>query len=179
MDYNFYLPASAIFLLLLIFSINSVNAQQNQFKVPEETKQFDFWIGIWDAEWQSLDGKTQKGTNRIEHILDNGIVSENFDGRPGNTLIGKSWSIFNQNSKMWQQTWVDNQGGYLVLSGEFKDGRMVLTTPFRTNSNGQQVAQRMIFFNITEKSFDWEWQNTIDNGETWNIGWKIKYTRKK
>ena len=154
-------------------------AQSSAFNIPEETKQFDFWIGEWNAKWTNQNGSEGIGSNRIEYILGGGIVSENFDGSPGMNLIGKSWSIYNPGKKHWQQTWADNNGGYIVFTGEFKEGKMVLITAFTTNANGQKSANRMVFHSIKKDSFVWDWENTTDGGATWNVTWKINYTRKK
>ena len=84
-------------------------------------KQFDFWVGHWKAEWQNKDGSKSEGSNTIKKILGGCVVEENFNGNPGIPLEGKSFSVYNSRSKMWQQTWVDNQGGYLDFTGNFKD----------------------------------------------------------
>lgn len=153
---NLKYPVSIPFFSLIIayfFLIDSVAfAQSSPFKIHKETKEFDIWIGEWEAQWTKQDGSEGIGSNRIEYILGGGVVSENFDGNPGMNLTGKSWSIYNPGKKQWQQTWVDNNGGYIVLTGEFKDGKTVLITPFTTNAEGQKSANRMVFRSI-KKSF--------------------------
>jgi hypothetical protein len=47
--------------------------------LPAEARQFDFWIGDWDAVW----GDNARGTNVVRAVLDNAVILENFDGRPG------------------------------------------------------------------------------------------------
>src|SRR5687767_7290411 len=77
-----------------------------------EALQFDFWLGDWDATW----GDTLHGTNHVEKILGSCAIQENFTD-PRLNFIGKSWSVYNANTKQWQQTWVDNQGAYIALTG--------------------------------------------------------------
>ncbi len=48
-------------------------------QLPPEARQFDFWLGEWDAEWSN----GQHGTNVITTVLDQRVILENFDGRPG------------------------------------------------------------------------------------------------
>jgi hypothetical protein len=77
-------------LLGLVFlgsSINSFSQQgQNSAKsqppcAQPESRQFDFWIGEWNAAWE-LEGKPGKGTNTIRSVLGNCVIEENFDGTP-------------------------------------------------------------------------------------------------
>jgi hypothetical protein len=144
----------------------------------DQFKQFDFWLGKWDLEWKGPKGEVQRGTNHITRILDGCVVRESFDGGKDLPLIGQSYSMFDGNSGMWKQTWVDNQGSYLDFTGEMKDGKMTLSREF-TNRQGKQVMQRMVFFNIKKDSLDWNWENSTDSGKTWNLVWYISYTRKK
>jgi hypothetical protein len=79
--------------------------------LPAEARQFDFWIGDWDAHW----GDGARGTNIIRAVLDDAVILENFDGRPGTPLLGMSVSVYNAALGKWQQTWVDNQGVISIL----------------------------------------------------------------
>jgi len=159
----------------LTLSICSVQAQNNQKPcTAPEASQFDFWIGEWDL----YSADTLTGHNSIYKIMDACTVQENFSN-PKTGYIGKSWSVYNPLSKQWQQTWVDNQGGYIPLTGKFEEGKMTLTTPPRKLPNGKEVISQMIFYNISKDSFDWDWQATQDGGATWKSSWKIHYVRKK
>lgn len=42
---------------------------------------------------------------------------------------GSSWSVYGRQKKIWQQTWVDNMGGYIALTGKYETNEMTLTTP--------------------------------------------------
>jgi hypothetical protein len=35
----------------------------------------------------------------------------------------------------------------------------------------------MVFYDIKKDSFTWDWEGTQDGGETWNLLWRINYTR--
>ncbi len=96
---------------------------------------------------------------------------------PIQNYTGKSWSVYNPNSKMWQQTWVDDKGRYISLTGGMTDGKMILNTPERTTPSGK-MQSRMIFYNISANSFDWDWQSSTDEGAAWKSNWKIHYKRK-
>lgn len=137
-----------------------------------EAQQFDFWIGEWDAAW----GENGRGSNRIQKIMDGCVILENFDGGSSMPLKGMSVSTFNVQTGRWQQTWVDNQGGYLDFVGEFKDGKMILQR--HATIEGRDVLQRMVWYNIAQADFDWNWERSDDDGETWRVLWQIHYVRR-
>src|SRR6516225_2136058 len=58
-----------------------------------EQKQFDFWVGAWDASWPGAkDGEVDHGSNQITRVLDNCVVQENFNGGDSMHLRGMSVS---------------------------------------------------------------------------------------
>lgn len=149
----------------------------NPCAAPEQ-KQFDFWVGSWDATWPGQTaGETGHGTNNITRILDGCVVQENFTAEDATHLRGISVSIFNPNSGKWKQTWVDNQGSYLDFTGEFANGQMILSRE-AVQKNGTKSMQRMVWKNITASDFDWSWEASTDGGKTWTVQWPIHYKKK-
>jgi hypothetical protein len=140
-----------------------------------EARQFDFWIGEWDLTWDNK-GKKDKGTNTITAEYGGCVIQEKFDGKPGMEFTGMSVSIFDKRDKKWKQAWVDDQGGYFDLVGEFKDGEMHLI--HQQPQKGPKVLNRMRFFNIKTDSLDWGWEKSTDSGETWTVMWEVYYQRK-
>jgi hypothetical protein len=138
-----------------------------------EARQFDFWLGNWDLTW----GEEGRGTNRISLILDGCVIQEEFDGTPSISLKGVSISTFNAALGKWQQTWVDNSGGYLDFTGGFVDGKMILSREAIVQE--KPIKQRMVFYNIAENELDWNWERSDDDGESWQVVWHIHYQRKK
>jgi hypothetical protein len=90
--------------------------------------------------------------------------------------VGKSFSVYNPRKNLWQQTWVDNYGSYLVFTGGYEEDKMTLVREV-VNPEGKKIMQRMIFYNIDENSFDWNWEKSTDEGKSWELSWKIHYTR--
>jgi hypothetical protein len=166
--------------LIALLSCSSFAAAENPPRpcTLSEQKQFDFWVGEWDVSWPGdQPGETLRATNAVHRILDNCVVEENFQSEVPPPLHGKSVSLFDAKSGRWKQTWVDNQGGYLDFSGEFKDGQMILARTF-TDPKGQEVHQRMVWKNITPQAFDWSWERSEDGGKTWKVVWPLRYQRK-
>ena len=135
--------------------------------------QFDFWIGDWNLTW----GDDQHGVNRIRSILAGKVIQENFESEDADKLIGLSVSVYNPIDRQWRQTWVDNQGSYLDFVGEWHGDKMILQRPAVVE--GQPVLQRMVWYNIEANRFEWNWERSSDEGQTWKVVWKINYERMK
>jgi hypothetical protein len=137
-----------------------------------EAKQFDFWIGEWEVTWDGGRGK-----NTIRKILDDRVIEESFDGTPSIPLVGRSFTVHNDQYGRWDQTWVDNQGSYLMFMGEWDDvdERMVLERDDMVG--GKHIKQRMVFHNITPDALDWNWERSEDGGISWQPQWVIHYQR--
>jgi hypothetical protein len=143
--------------------------------------EFDFWIGTWNVRWTNADKTSGQGSNRVRKTHDGCVVLEEFDGSPGSPLKGTSMSVFDRQTKLWRQTWVDNTGAYLAFeggtSGEGADRRMALTR--RATVGGKPMLQRMVFRDITQDALTWDWQRSDDEGKTWATTWQIRYERQK
>jgi len=155
-----------------MFFLSCLQPLMAQSCTAPECRQFDFWIGEWELSWTDKEGNPVTGKNTIKAILDSCVIQEEFTGP---SFRGMSVSVYNLRESIWQQTWVDNNGGYLDFTGGFTDGKMVFS---RTADlpNGQRL-QRMTWYNITTDSLDWDWEISDDNGVTWNLAWRIHYRR--
>ncbi|MFZ7146239.1 MAG: hypothetical protein ACO1G6_12930 [Bacteroidota bacterium] len=163
-----------IFTLIFINVISVMNGQNVKPCSSVENSQFDFWVGDWDLTYSD----TMHATNKIERAFDGCVVHEKFYD-PNQDFRGESWSMYNPVTKLWQQTWVDNQGSYFALTGKFENNEMLLFTAPQTLKKGGVGYNKMRFYNISPDSFDWNWELTRDEGKTWNVVWSIRYTRKK
>jgi hypothetical protein len=137
---------------------------------------FDFWVGDWDVSWSG-----GKGRNQITKILDGKVLEESFMAAAGTggqpPLKGRSVSVFDTNGKTWRQTWVDNQGGFIVLAAHTDGDKRIFQTAVRKNGN-KESASRMVFYNIQKNSFTWDWESSQDGGKTWQLSWRIEYKRR-
>src|SRR5688572_3738505 len=128
----------AILLLLFIIFSSTMNAQPAKPCTAPEASQFAFWLGDWELTWND----TSKGSNSIHKVMDGCGVQENFSD-PKTGFNGKSWSVYNPNKKIWQQTWIDNAGAYIALKGSFENGKMTLTTdPNKHPRTGLETISR-------------------------------------
>lgn len=140
-----------------------------------EARQLDFWLGEWDLTWQG-----GSGTNEITRRFGDCVIEENFEGNmPGGLFKGHSVSVWDPKRGQWQQTWVDNQGGYLTFTGGVgDDGIMRLYGPKSETPDGRSAVTRMSWVDVTDDSLDWHWERSFDGGETWEMVWLIHYVRR-
>jgi len=173
----------ALFSSFMFITVSPLaQASNNHPCAAPEAAQFNFWLGEWELTWpaEQWGGKPDelgRGVNHIRKILGECIIEENFQF-PKQNFNGRSLSAYNAKKAVWQQTWVDNQGGYLLFTGKFEDNKMELRTePFERK--GKTLISRMVFKNITDQSFDWDWQRSDNLGESWKDLWNIHYERKQ
>lgn len=162
-------------LLLLLFI--SLSFAQVEPKINENW--LDFWVGKWKLEWKDKDGSRGKGSNEIKKILANKVIYEKFEAKKGalKGFKGRSFSVIDATTGNWKQTWVDNQNGYLDFVGSQNGDKKIFSRKFK-NKKGNPVIQRMVFKDIKENSFTWDWEISQDEGKTWDLKWQIFYTKK-
>lgn len=154
------------------------SAQSLSISELEPPEYFDFWLGEWNLTWENADGSAGKGTNRIERVLGGRVIQENFsaEGGPMDGYVGRSWSVYSPRTGEWKQTWVDNQGGYLDFTGKIDGDRRIFQRS-AVDPQGNEIMQRMVFYNITRDSLTWDWERSNDGGQTWQLQWRINYSR--
>ena len=67
-------------------------------------------------------------------------------------------------------------GAFLHFTGRFDDGKMVLVRDAVVR--GEACKQRMVWYDIEESQFNWNWERSDDGGQTWRVLWQIHYTRR-
>jgi hypothetical protein len=168
---------------LLIFSsiLSATNAQNGKLPCSRpEYRQFDFWIGGWEAF--GTDGK-KAGDSKISLILDSCIILEEWTSvsvQQGLRYAGKSFNTYNASTKQWQQTWVDNAGGTNeYMQGKFENNQIVFSsTPFKLNKDTMAI-RKMTFTNLSSDKLRQHGEISKDNGLTWSTEYDLEYRRKK
>ena len=143
----------------------------NPCKASEAFRQFDFWIGEWDAK--NAQGITV-GSSSIQLILGQCVILENWSTP---VMNGKSFNIYDTNDKKWHQTWVDDKGTFTHYIGEFKDGKMVYVAEIMIS--GKKALAKMTFSKLPNGDVRQFGENSTDEGKTWTISFDFIYSRKK
>ena len=168
-----------LFIYLLFAAVCTTSKAQ---KIPCSDpvyRQFDFWIGEWDA--YAVNGK-KAGDSKISSILDSCIVLEEWTSVQPNTGLryaGKSFNTYNANTSQWQQTWVDNSAGSIeFLMGKFSGDTMQFKTRPYSFSKDTMAIRQLTFFNLDKNKVRQLGEISKDNGTTWVTGYDFEYRRK-
>ena len=127
-----------------------------------EYRQFDFWVGDWDA-FDVSDPKTAVAHARVDRILDGCALLEDY--RSANGSHGESFSIYDASRKLWHQSWVTNRGRLLVIEGGMEAGVMVLSGT-DVQADGKERRVRGMWKPITGGVRETAVAST-DSGKTW------------
>lgn len=143
----------------------------NPCKASPDFRQFDFWIGEWDAK--NVQGVVV-GSSSIQLILGSCVIFENWSTP---VMSGKSFNIYDTNDKKWHQTWVDDKGSFTHYTGNLTDGKMVYLAD--TIIGGKKTQLRMTFSKLPNGDVRQFGENSTDEGKTWTPGFDLTYSRKK
>ena len=168
------------FLLLFGFLFTfEAYAQQAQNPKPcyarAEHRQFDFWLG----EWQVTNAQGQPaGLSKIELILDGCVILENWTSAQAG-YVGKSMNYYDRVDGKWHQTWIDNAGVPIVFEGNYSDEeKAMLYTAVTLGPNGEKVLNKLSFYFKNKNYVNQVWEQSADEGKTWNIVFDGHYKRK-
>lgn len=165
--------------VLLTFCQLSLFAQRIPCSLPE-FRQFDFWVGNWEAF-----GKNGKkgGDSKISIILDSCVILEEWtsaSSQQGLIYSGKSFNTYNLATRQWQQTWVDNTGNTTeFLRGEGSDGKIVYHADKVMDQKGKTFMRRLTFTKLSNDKVRQFGERSDDGGKTWTTEYDLEYRRKK
>ncbi|NOT77292.1 MAG: tetratricopeptide repeat protein [Cyclobacteriaceae bacterium] len=142
-------------------------------RYSEKSRAFDFWIGEWDVK--NVQG-LPAGKSKIEVMLGDCVLLENWTSAPPNAYAGKSFNLFNSASQKWIQTWVDDKGGLIeFINGEYKDNKM----EFVTHPDAKNLITRLTLYNLGPDRVRQHFETTSDDGKTWTTTTDLNYFRIK
>jgi len=133
----------------------------------------DFWIGDWDTfETDSPDGPSEARA-RVDPIAQGCGLHELYEQTDG--LIGDSILSYDPVRRQWQQTWVTNRGSIMVITGNLKDGAMILEGESHL-ADGKSVMQR-ITWTALEKGVRESAVLSKDHGKTWTPAFDVTFRK--
>jgi tetratricopeptide (TPR) repeat protein len=142
-----------------------------------ENRQFDFWIGEWDVV--TSDGIQPAGTSKIELILGDCVIQENWTSGGNIGYAGKSYNVYNTSLKRWEQFWADNSAGMIHFYGELKGNVMDYWTDEMPQPDGSKLKRHLQFIPQGPDKVRQFSQGSKDNGKTWFVEYDFTYNRKK
>jgi hypothetical protein len=147
---------------------------------------FDFLVGSWKVHHyrlsERLKGSTSweefHGTCANRRLLDGtGNIDENVMERESGRVDAVGFRLFEPKSRQWRIYWAVKEGGILdvPMVGGFKNGQGEFYA--HEPHEGKMIYSRFIWSNITANTAHWEQAFSEDGGTTWEINWKMDFTR--
>lgn len=167
------IPAMRAVAFLLALAVQSGAAQPAATGCPAaQHRQFDFWVGTWEV---IRPNGQRAGTNRIEGILGGCALYESWEGASGSR--GHSLSAWDPGDNKWHQTWVDNEGTVLMISGGLVNGEMIMEGERRL-PDGSQTLERITWTPNADSTVRQFWQSSRDRGMRWTTVFDGTYRKR-
>lgn len=142
-----------------------------------ESRQFDFWIGDWDVV--TTREHARAGTSHIERTLGSCVIWENWTSGGDSDYAGKSYNVYNDGERRWEQFWVDNQGGMIHFTGMRSDNVMDFRTAEVPQPDGSRLQRHLRFFRVDADTVRQLSEATKDAGRSWQVEYDFTYLRKR
>jgi hypothetical protein len=153
----------------LLFSFLLVNNLVYAACETSQYQEFDFWLGQWQV---SSPSSKQSSHNTITKINNGCGLLEEYTTKTG--FEGKSLNIFDAQTQQWHQTWIDNTGYLLRLSGGMEGSSMVMTGETRGKKD-KLILNRITWTPKKNGDVRQHWQTSNDNGKTWQTAFDGLY----
>lgn len=165
------------YLLFLIISLPAIGQSQQAISCMDivQTREFDFWIGEWNAYVTGTDKLA--GYSKIEIASGGCMILENWTS-VGQPFSGKSMNFVDPVSKKWKQVWIGSNGinASEFLNGEYRDGAMRFDFEI-VQPDGKKQFVKFHFYNVGKEEVR-QLHQTSPNGSDWTITYDFTYKRK-
>ena len=142
-----------------------------------KAREFDFWIGEWDAYVTGTENLA--GYSRIEMASGGCMILENWTSKAG-PFEGKSMNFVDPETKKWKQIWVGSgksPNATKFLNGEYRDNAMRFDFDSIDPAGKKQLVQ-FHFYNESPNQVR-QVHKTSADGVTWTTTYDFTYKRKK
>ncbi|MEQ1517085.1 MAG: hypothetical protein ABL931_11420, partial [Usitatibacteraceae bacterium] len=92
-------------------------------------------------------------------------------------FVGQSFNVYDAKRKVWHQSWVDGQGGLLMLEGRFANGTMTLSDAGMPGKPDANAINEIAWTLLPDASVRQLWRTSMDGGKTWAVAFDGKYVR--
>lgn len=164
--------------LLYIAIVFLLCSQQSSAQTPcvcctKNHKAFDFWVGEWIV-YDTIGNKI--GENSIQKLEDQCLLNEHWKSVQGST--GSSYNYYNTTDSTWNQVWVDNKGGNLVLKGHASTNQMILKSEFHKGPTGNIYCNRITWTLNSDSSVTQRWDIADENDHLLSVAFIGVYRKK-
>jgi hypothetical protein len=153
----------------------------------DHTHDWDWLVGDWKVRHKRLKarlaGSTEweefNGTSRLWLTLGGlGTVDDNVIETPAGTYRAMGVRAFDATTGLWAIWWIDPRSLVAIdppVRGGFKDGVGVFECD--DTLNGKPIKVRYRWTDIASSSARWEQAFSPDGGATWEVNWRMDFTR--
>ncbi|PIB36955.1 hypothetical protein BFP72_16865 [Reichenbachiella sp. 5M10] len=159
--------------LLFFFSWVVTSAQSSCACCTVQHGQFDFWLGEWNVSSPENKVLGQSSVTKMEKDC---IVREEWSGASG--VTGRSFNYYDVEESTWKQLWLDSGGSNLNLTGEFKDGSMVLQSGLKRGKKISWYYDRITWTKIDNNTVSQMWEILDANERRVSVAFHGVYRRK-
>ena len=150
---------------------------------PEEMKQLEKMVGTWKVAGEMFMDPSKPealpftAMAVFEYDLGGAVMEMEYTSEMmGMPYIGVSITTWDRERQLWQDSWVDNLNcRQMIMTGHEKDGERVMTGT--DIYQGEEYLMRNTSFNMTDTSFEWKMEQSMDGGETWFTSMTATYTK--
>ncbi len=148
---------------------------------------FNFLVGHWSVEHQRLNGRLVGSTEWQRFAgacsmrkLMNGLgnVDDNLLEIPGGAYRAVGLRSFNPGTRQWAIWWLDGRDPHMIdtpVRGGFENG--VGTFLAEETLNGRPILVRFQWSETQTDHPRWEQAFSPDNGASWEVNWRMQFTR--
>jgi hypothetical protein len=133
---------------------------------------FSFWLGDWVVYDTS---GTEIGENLILSLQDKCVMQENWKSANSS---GTSYNYYNAADSTWNQLWIDNNGGSLILKGNLVGGAMVLKSELVKTARAEYF-NKITWTPNSDGSVLQLWECVDENDQLLFEAFRGKYVRRK
>ncbi len=151
---------------------NAASRTTDPCQHQDRFREFDFWVGEWEVH--DADGQLA-GKNVIEAAHKGCVLVEKWQSATGGT--GMSMNYLDQASGDWVQVWIDSGGGQIDIRGGLTGEGMLLTGQIHYTANGTTLPFRGLWTPLSDGRVRQFFQQSDDNGETWQTWFEGFYSR--
>jgi len=160
---------------------------QSDATLAAHARDFEFLAGRWTVRHERLkarlagseDWEVFPGTTEAWLTMGGfGIVDDNVLEFPSGTYRAMSVRAFNPETRQWAIWWLDARNPTSLgepVFGAFTNGEGVFLG--EDTFNGRPIKVRFRWHDISAKSARWEQAFSPDDGASWEVNWRMHFTR--
>ncbi len=160
----------------ILLSISTITfAQQQLGCTSEQHRQFDFWVGEWEVKNPN---DQVVGSSKIELVANDCALLENWTSAQGSE--GKSLNYYSILDQKWHQKWIGANGIPIEFSGSYDAEEKALKySGDGVGRGGVPLLNKLTFYQLSDDHVRQLWEQSTDEGKTWNTVFDGHYHRRK